>query len=464
MIRVTETDFSKLGLQANLLANLASLGYEVMTPIQAQSLPTILAGRDVLGQAKTGSGKTVAFGLGLLNSLDATRFQIQALVLCPTRELAEQVATEIRRLARSTPNVKILTLCGGTPFRPQAESLKHGAHIIVGTPGRIGDHLERQTLALSSVAILVLDEADRMLEMGFEEAINAIVETLPSERQTLLFSATYPTQIRAIAKRFLRDPVTVKLESTHDNTTIEQHFYSVRDKTHRFKALRLLLHFHKPTSTLVFCNTKRETQAVADQLARLGFSVIALHGDLEQKDRDVALVRFSNHSVSILVATDVAARGLDILSLDGVINYEIAQDEEIHLHRIGRTGRAGAKGTAHSLYGDSERHKVAMFASDTDPITDPTALPPESCLDMPVSVPTMTTLRIDSGKKQKIRPGDILGVLTQSGELAGTDVGKINVADNWTYVAIKRSAVDRALKGLADGKLKGRSIRARRLQ
>jgi len=459
-----QTAFSTLTLHARLLNNLTSLGYTQMTPIQMQSLPAILAGNDVIGQGKTGSGKTAAFGLGLLEKLDVKAFRIQSLVLCPTRELADQVAKEIRRLGRAIHNIKVLTLCGGTPLGPQIGSLEHGAHIIVGTPGRIEEHLRKRTLKLSALNMLVLDEADRMLDMGFQPALDAIIEQLPRQRQTLLFSATFPHEIEAIAKRVMIQPVIAKVESTHDNTSIEQHFYKVEGQKHRLTALRLLLMQFRPASTLVFCNTKRETQKVADTLVAHGFSALALHGDLEQRDRDQTLVQFANNSTSILVATDVAARGLDIDALDAVINYQIAYDPEIHLHRIGRTGRAGSKGIACSLYGEDESHRVAVLDANVDPITDSEALPALSLLDEPTMQPAMATLQIGGGKKQKVRAGDILGALTGADGIAGKQVGKISLFDNWAYVAVSRDAVQRALKKLGGGKLKGRVFRVRLIQ
>lgn len=455
------TCFSSLNLHAELLNNLATLGYAEMTPIQTRSLPPILAGQDVIAQGKTGSGKTAAFGLGLLQRLDVKRFRVQALVLCPTRELADQVAGEIRRLGRGIHNIKVLTLCGGMPFGPQVGSLEHGAHIIVGTPGRIEDHLGRGTLKLADVSTLILDEADRMLDMGFQEVLDRIIEQIPKQRQTLLFSATFPVQIQAIARRIMTQPVMVQVESSHDNASIEQHFYKVTDNKQRLTALRLLLLQFHPESTLVFCNTKKETQAVADQLMDFGFTALALHGDLEQRDRDQTLIRFANKSISVLVATDVAARGLDIEALDAVINYHIAHDAESHLHRIGRTGRAGSKGIACSLYNDRESHRVAQLEAGIDPILDSEPLPPLTLLDRPSMKPAMATLQIDGGKKQKIRPGDILGALTGERGVSGQQVGKINVADNWAFVAVNRGAVKPALKKLTEGKLKGRSFRVR---
>ncbi|WP_432468587.1 ATP-dependent RNA helicase DbpA [Agarivorans sp. Z349TD_8] len=460
---MSQTDFSTLALHPDLLTNLETLGYCSMTPIQAQSLPPILAGKDVIAQGKTGSGKTAAFGLGLLNALEVKRFRIQTLVLCPTRELADQVAKEIRKLARSIHNIKVLTLCGGMPFGPQIGSLEHGAHIVVGTPGRIEEHLSKGTLRLDHVKNLILDEADRMLEMGFQSAIDAIIDLAPSERQTLLFSATFPEQIESISKHIMREPVRIQVASTHDDSSISQHFFKVDDNQQRMLALRLLLLQHRPKSSVVFCNTKRETQEVADELRQLGFNALALHGDLEQRDRDQTLVQFSNHSASILVATDVAARGLDIDALDAVINYQIARDVEIHVHRIGRTGRAGSKGIACSFYSDNEHYKVALLEDYLARQIVDEDLPPMTLLNKTPPPPTMATLQIDGGKKQKVRAGDILGALTGEDGIAGAQVGKINLFDNRAYVAVEREVLKRARKKLEHGKMKGRSFRVRHL-
>lgn len=456
--------FSSLKLRVELLENLTSLNYLTMTPIQAKSLPPILAGNDVIAQGKTGSGKTAAFGLGLLEKLEVKRFCVQSLVLCPTRELADQVAKELRKLARKVHNIKILTLCGGMPFGPQIGSLEHGAHIIVGTPGRIEEHLRKGTLNLQHLTVFVLDEADRMLDMGFQVTLDAIIAHMPRKRQTLLFSATYPEQIQTIAKQIMTDPVIVQVASTHDEASIEQHFYQLSGDEQRMDALRLLLLTHCPESALVFCNTKRETQEVADELARHGFSALALHGDLDQKARDQILVRFSNKSASILVATDVASRGLDIDALDAVINYHLSRDTEIHVHRIGRTGRAGSKGIACTLYTDKESYKIAMLEDYLKQDINNEELPPSSLLNKAPYQPTMVTLQIDGGKKQKVRPGDILGALTGKEGVAGNQVGKIIIADNRAYVAINREVVKPALEKLEKGKLKGRSFRVRQIR
>ena len=435
-----------------------------MTEIQAKSLPAILAGQDVIAQGKTGSGKTAAFGLGLLNKLQVKKFRIQTLVLCPTRELADQVAKEIRKLARAVHNIKVLTLCGGTPFGPQVGSLEHGAHIIVGTPGRIEDHLGRGTLSLEHVDTLVLDEADRMLDMGFQAALDNIVDKIPQQRQTLLFSATFPEQIQRIANRYLQTPAVIKVESSHESSTIEQHFYHIEGDEERLTAIRLLLLTHQPESSVIFCNTKIATQNVANKLTAYGFGVVALHGDLEQRDRDQTLVRFANKSASVLVATDVAARGLDIEALDAVFNYDIAHDSEVHIHRIGRTGRAGSTGQAFSLFSNKDRYKVGLLEDYLERTIEGEVLPNEEVLQRSVFTPKMATIQIDGGKKQKVRPGDIVGALTSENGITFEQVGKIQLGANWAYVAVEKMVARKALNKLTHGKLKGRTFRVRELK
>ncbi|GLR73973.1 ATP-dependent RNA helicase DbpA [Aliivibrio sifiae] len=461
---MSQTSFSSLDLNPSLLQNLDTLGYTEMTPIQAQSLPFMLKGKDVIAQGKTGSGKTAAFGLGLLANLDVKRFRVQSLVLCPTRELADQVAVEIRKLARSIHNIKVLTLCGGVPFGPQIGSLEHGAHIIVGTPGRVEEHLRKGYLNLDNLNTFVLDEADRMLEMGFQDAIDMVLDHAPAKRQNLLFSATFPPQIKSIADRIMNDPIMAKAEDKVENTSIEQHFYKVDDFEDRLKALQILLLKHRPESTVIFCNTKRVTQEVADELRHFDFSVTALHGDLEQRDRDKALVRFANKSTSILVATDVAARGLDIESLDAVINFELSRDPEVHVHRIGRTGRAGKKGIALSLFNNKETNSFAQIEDYMGITINDEPLPSEDHLSEQPHYPEMVTLWIDGGKKNKLRPGDILGALTGKDGVDGKKVGKINVFDFHAYVAVHSSIAKAALDKIATGKMKGRTFRVSRMR
>ncbi|RJG42036.1 ATP-dependent RNA helicase DbpA [Motilimonas pumila] len=461
---MTDTAFDSLALKADLLSNLASLDYHQMTPIQGQSLPHILAGKDVIAQGKTGSGKTAAFGLGLLQALDVKRFRVQSLVLCPTRELADQVAKEIRRLARSIHNIKVLTLCGGTPFGPQIGSLEHGAHIVVGTPGRIVEHINKGRLKLEDVNCFVLDEADRMLEMGFQPDLETIVAALPAQRQNLLFSATFPAQINSMAKNIMDAPEVIKVASTHEQSSISQHFYEVDSHEAKLEAIRLLIMQHQPESCVIFCNMKKDTQEVAQELLNYGFSAAALNGDLEQRDRDQTLARFANKSINILVATDVAARGLDIDALDAVINYQLSHDPEVHVHRIGRTGRAGSKGIACSLVSLKDTQKVIALEDYLQQTITPESLPPVSVMNQALPVPNMVTLRIDGGKKQKVRPGDILGALTGKTGIDGSTVGKIQVFEFYAYVAVRRDVAKAALKKIQEGKIKGRSFKISRLR
>ncbi|MGN6091506.1 MAG: DEAD/DEAH box helicase, partial [Luteibacter jiangsuensis] len=293
-------DFKQLPLLPALLAAIDGLGYPSLTAIQREALPHILEGRDVIAQARTGSGKTAAFALGLLQRIDVSQIRLQALVLCPTRELADQVAKAIRRLAVNIPNVKLLTLCGGMPLGPQLASLEHDPHIVVGTPGRVQEHLKRGSLHGGGIKVFVLDEADRMLDMGFEEAMDDIVKRIAKHHQTLLFSATYPEAIRAVSARMQHDPVEISVEEVHDETSIEQRVVEAEPPV-KLDVLSRILAQAKPEAVLVFCNMRKDTESVAAELDRRGFSALALHGDLEQRDRDEVLVRFANRSCTILV-------------------------------------------------------------------------------------------------------------------------------------------------------------------
>ncbi len=457
---MSTASFSTLTLSQAQLDNLESLDYKQMTPVQAASLPQVLEGKDLIVQAKTGSGKTAAFGLGLLDKINPKFFGTQAMVLCPTRELADQVAKELRTLARCIPNIKLITLCGGTKLRPQADSLEHGAHIVVGTPGRIKDHLSRETLDVSSLDTLVLDEADRMLDMGFYDEIMHIVKNTPKDRQTLLFSATYPNTIKKMCRSIQRDSVEIKIDSEHQEDVISQLFYETNNYQRKDTLLAMLEHY-QPQNTVVFCHTKIQCNEIAQFLRERNIDALELHGDLEQRDRDQVFVRFSNNSCSVLVATDVAARGLDIKSLGAVINYELPHDPEIYVHRIGRTGRAGEKGLALSLYTEMEVPRIIGIEDYTgvdSKYGEVETLTRQS--DFKLKAP-MTTLQLDSGKKNKIRPGDLLGALTKDAGLAGNKIGKINIYDMFSYIGVESDVADAALNHFRHGKVKGRKVKAR---
>jgi ATP-independent RNA helicase DbpA len=462
--------FASLQLNPATLANLQQLGYLEMTPIQAASLPTALLGKDLIAQAQTGSGKTAAFALALLANLNPRRFAVQALVLCPTRELADQVTVEIRRLARAEENIKVVTLCGGVALRGQRASLEHGAHIVVGTPGRVMDHLERQYLTLEALNTLVLDEADRMLDMGFFDDITTVVKQTPKERQTLLFSATYPEGIAKLANQFMRDPVQIKVEAKQTQSLIEERFYEVT-RANRFEAVGALLNHFRPVSTLAFCNTKQQCKDLVIYLQEQGFSALALYGELEQRERDQVLARFANRSCSVLVATDVASRGLDITQLEAVINVDITPDAEVHVHRIGRTGRAGESGLALSL---ASMHEMGFVGKIEQYQNRPSVWHKLDELDASTAtaefakkgplLPPMVTLQILGGRKEKIRPGDVLGALTgaEGGPIYTREqIGKIQVTEFCTFVAVVRDVAVAACAKLNAGKIKGKSVRVR---
>ena len=459
---MTDSLFSSLPLTPEFLANLESLQYLEMTPVQAQSLPFVLEGKDVKAQAKTGSGKTAAFGIGLLSKIEPTRFETQALIVCPTRELADQVSKELRRLARPITNTKIITLCGGVSFGPQIGSLEHPPHVVVGTPGRLLKHLSKNTLRLGAVKTLVLDEADRMLDMGFLDDIKVIIEKTPADRQTLLFSATYPEEIEKVSQSIQKNPVTVHVESQHDNTVIKQLYFEVEKQEKSAALMKLLQHF-APESSVVFCNRKQQCQELCNELRAYGFQAMALHGDMEQKERDQVLVRFSNKSVSVLIATDVAARGLDIKDLSLVVNYELSPDPEVYVHRIGRTGRAGQEGLAISLVSQSEVVKVRRIEEYQKTLARYQNLPEIEAGETKKLIPPMVTLSINSGRKNKMRPGDILGALTANQALKGSQIGKIDIFDFVSYVAVERAISKQALKILTEGKIKGKIFQVRKV-
>lgn len=468
--------FDVLGLSPAVLDNLTQLGLTQMTPIQELSLPLALKGQDLIAQASTGSGKTVAFGLPLVNKLEPLRLNVQALVLCPTRELADQVTSEIRRLARSTENIKVITLCGGVALRAQTQSLLHGAHVVVGTPGRILDHIERESLHLGAVQTLVIDEADRMLDMGFFDDIAKVIKKCAVKRHTMLFSATYPEGIDRLAAQFMTNPSNVKVQTQHDLSTLEQVYIEVED-SERFAVVEKILLYYKPDSTLAFCNTKQQCRQLLTYLRAQGFSAGALYGELEQRERDQVMIQFANRSCNVLVATDVAARGLDVADLSAVINVDVSPDPQIHIHRIGRTARAGAKGLALTLASLDEMGFVGRIEEiqgresqwlnienlqNKDPSSQGSSGSSGSSgfKGRPNPAP-MVTLQIVGGRKEKIRAGDILGALTGEAGFNKDQVGKINVNEFSTYVAVNAEIGKEAVKRLSEGKIKGKSVRVR---
>ncbi len=463
---MNDSAFTSLNLPAAQIQNLNDLGYTRMTPIQAQSLPLVLKGKDLIAKAKTGSGKTAAFGIGLLEKLNVRSFACQALVMCPTRELAGQVAKELRKLARYQHNVKILTLCGGMPIGPQIGSLAHGTHIVVGTPGRIQDHLRKGTLDLGRVNTVVLDEADRMLDMGFAESMEAILQETPADRQTLLFSATYPDTIQQISSQYQNKPEMVEVvESAQAPVSISQKFFGAERASDKEDLLMQVLGHYQPEHAVIFCNTKQTCSDLAHTLKEQGYFAQALHGDMDQRERDQVLVKFSNRSTHLLLATDVAARGLDIDDLPMVINYDLTRDSEVHVHRIGRTGRAGKSGIAITLFTEKERYKLAGIEEQMN-IEITVSDVEEELFDGDLSghrEPAMVTLSIDGGKKNKVRPGDLLGALTNEGGITGAQVGKINIFDFTAYVAVERSVAKHALNHLMNSRIKGRKFKVRRV-
>ena len=456
--------FESLTLSQTLLDTVAELGYTEPTPIQVEAIPTLLAGRDLVGQSRTGSGKTAAFGLPILQRLDLESRSLQALVLCPTRELTGQVTRELRRLGRGYAGLSVVELIGGQPARPQRDALSRGVHVAVGTPGRVLDHLTHGVLDVSTLRIVVLDEADRMLDMGFSDEVGAILRELPRPRQTVLFSATFPDTIEAITKTHQTDALHVTIEAPPEELADIRQLQLVARKGERLNTLALILHRFPNDSALIFCNFKATVAQLAERLDAAGLSVDRLDGDLEQADRELVLARFRNQSVRILVATDVAGRGLDVEGLDLVINYELPQKPEIYVHRIGRTGRAGRQGVAISITGGPNDPRIAaaekLTGTPIETFVREQGLPPTP-LEGLAQLPKMATIRIDGGRRDKLRPGDILGALTgKSGGLRGSDVGKIEVHERLTYVAVALKVAPGAARQLSSAGIKNKSFRA----
>lgn len=451
------TPFDALPLSEALLSVARELGFHESTAVQAASIPVLLAGGDLIGQSKTGSGKTAAFVLPILQGLRLQERAPQALVLCPTRELGAQIAREFRKWGRHLPGLQVRTIAGGESMRDQIGALRKGVHLVVGTPGRVLDHLRRGNLKLQTVKTLVLDEADRMLEMGFQADIEDIVSQTPAERQTVFFSATFPPSIEEMSRRHQRDAVRVTIEETEAVAPILHQKIEVPSEE-KLDALRWALGKSEYESAIVFCNLKATVNEVHERLHLDGASVDCLHGDLEQYERDQVMALFRNQSVRILIATDVAARGIDVDDLDLVVNFELPQQEEIYVHRIGRTGRAGRKGLALSIVNPRESAALAGYLNSTE--MESLSWQPASPRPGLTRSPLMQTIRIAGGRKDKVRPGDILGALTgEAGGLSGADIGKIEIHDRFSYVAVRLALSSGAVRSLSNGKIKGRSFK-----
>jgi len=439
------TSFEALHLPAPLLNTLEKEQLTTPTEIQCLTLPEILKGHDIIAKASTGSGKTAAFALGTLAHITPNHYALQALIIAPTRELADQITEQFRRFAKGIGNLKILNLSGGLPFKPQADSLRQPPHIAIGTPIRLLKHLKKETLNPESLKILILDEADRMLEMGFLEQIDEILPYLPTTRQNLLFSATFQEDLQHFTQRALNSPKQLEAKAIEHTPDIEEIHYTLPPSS-KPKLLQTLL--NTPKATLIFANTKQQCEHIADDLYEQGYHAITLHGDKDRLERSEALLQFQHQSTLTLIATDVAARGLDIPHLERVINYDMARDQALYTHRIGRTGRAGKAGVAISFMTEYEASSLPYTPTPIPPLTSNTP-----------SNPPYATLKIDGGKRRKLRKGDILGALTAQGGIRGEHVGSITIEERFSYVAIHYAHLNTALKHLLKTPIKGQKYR-----
>lgn len=458
--------FSQFQLTSDLLSAIDELGYSELTPIQAASMEPLLIGSDVLGQAKTGSGKTAAFSIPILQKLSIEPKHLQALILCPTRELGAQVAQEVRKLARKMIGVQVLTIFGGQPARQQAESLYHGVHIVVATPGRLVDLIERDWIDLRKIKTVVLDEADEMLDLGFEDDVRFILESLSPERQTVFFSATFPDRILELSQSFQHKPQHIVIQEEKIVPKLIEQIVYLTEGDEKINVLLRALQQHVAPSVLIFCNQKVVVKDLHQKMISYGVSCGALHGDLEQRDREEAMALFRNKSYRILIATDVAARGLDIENLELVINYDLPMQAETYVHRTGRTGRAGKSGQAITLVApeDEFRWDDIEHQIKSEFIRPKLGFKNQHGLSSDLYQAEFSTLTIGGGRKDKLRPGDILGALTGEAGLTFQDVGKIDVQDRIAFVAISAKHAEAAFHKLRNGKIKGQRFPIRWLQ
>ena len=455
---MSSLSFASLNIAPAQLKNLVLMGYEEMTAIQAEALPFALNGEDLIAQAKTGSGKTAAFGIPLLDNVNSLDTSVQALVVCPTRELSSQVAEELRRLAKYKENLKITVLCGGVSIGTQIKSLSHGSHVVVGTPGRLYDLLQKQHLDLSKAQTLVLDEADRMLEMGFKEQISDVIKFLPAQRQTMLFSATFPDDIVEISEQYQNEPQEIIVESHHARAVIDQQFY-ICQHNDKLPALVRLISANDFSQAMIFCNTKKLVAEVYQYLQDKGYSCLSLHGDMEQREREQVLIQFKHKSANFLVATDVAARGLDVEALPAVINYELPREQDTYVHRIGRTGRAGLEGVSLTIFTEKERFKLGKLGQKLDQVFEYESIDSLPNNRIIPRKPEFVTLYISGGRKDKIRKGDILGALTKTANIEGKYIGQIDIAERSSYVAVSFDQARNASSRLNQSKIKGRKFK-----
>ena len=518
--------FEEMGLSEEIQKAVRYMGFEEASPIQAKAIPAMISGIDLIGQAQTGTGKTAAFGIPILEKVDPKLKKLQAIVLCPTRELAIQVADEIRNLSRYMHGIKVLPIYGGQDIVKQIRSLKSGTQIVIGTPGRVMDHMRRKTMKLDFVHTVVLDEADEMLNMGFREDIEFILSGVPEERQTVLFSATMPKPIMEITKKFQNNAKVIKVtkkELTVPN--IEQYYYDVKPKK-KEEVLSRLLDIYSPRLSVVFCNTKKQVDLLVNALLGRGYFAAGLHGDMKQEQRDRVMQGFRTGKTEILVATDVAARGIDVDEVEAVFNYDLPQDDEYYVHRIGRTGRAGREGRAFSFVSGKEVYKLKeiqrycktkIYAQKVPSLNDVANTKMENILDdvervieqedldMMINAieervnnseftamdmaaaflkiccgmtednknteendwefgdtgageDGMVRLFINIGKKQRVRPGDILGAIAGESGMDGKLIGTIDMYDKYTFVEVPREYAREVLNAMKNVKIKGKTV------